>query len=512
MATCQICKREFTKLNAPHVKTHGLTMDEYYQQYDKEKHREQILLKFFKEHYITIKYRYIKYISDKLTCTVDTRAKTEKRRFPLSDTDIRAHIRGDYTIGIYFPSEYTKFIGLDLDVKDIDMLSSVFTALWNFGFSRENILMSSSGGKGYHIDIFLDRIIKKTVVSKFYEMLLKELGMTNSELEVRGAGAQGYKLPLGYHVKTGNYCFACDENGQELDDLETVQGIIKANADLVFDSLNMNYDLLVNESEIIEKEEFMISVPHTTLYENKGRRRKIEQILIYGLSEKGNRNNTCFEVALYYKTVENYCLADTLNRMTKWICDTWDSGAEPMSFLQSGELETVIKKAYKNPNYKFGAKYEDIIQFTEPQITEIFTITDSNGRKQESLRRLYFIMAIHSKGYSGINGTFYMTYEQIRNLGLKNRNSFLKQQIDELIELGKVERYDPAEERMKNGNIPPYNYKLPLFQQVLDQGTKSFICERTARCKDCIYITYGCLVNGAGVPEGSDCNGKLIVL
>ena len=495
------------------MKTHGLNMLEYYQRYDPEKYREQILLDFFKENYITVKYRYIKYISDKLIYTIDTRAKESgKRIIPLSDNDIRAHIRGNYTIGVYFPLEYTKFIGLDLDVNDIDILNSVFNALWNFGFSRENILISSSGGKGYHLDIFLDRLIKKTVVYRFYEMLLKELGMTNSELEVRGAGAQGYKLPFGYHIKTGNYCFACDENGQELDDLETVQGIVKANANLVFDSLNMNYDLLVNEAEIIQKEELIISIPHTTTYENKGRRRKIEQILIYGLNEKGNRNNTCFEVALYYKTVENYCLADTLSRMKKWILDTWDSGADPEGFLKSGELETIVKKAYKNPNYKFGAKYEEIIQFTEPQISEIFTVTNPNGRKQESLRRLYFVMAIHLKGYAGTNGMFYMTYDQIRDLGIKNRNSFLKQQIDELIELGKVERYEPANERMKNGNITPYNYRLPLFQQVLDQGTKSFTCERTARCKDCIYITYGCLVNNTDIPEGSDCNGKLIVL
>lgn len=508
MTKCKICEQQFKRLTPSHIKTHGLTMIEYYEKYDQEKHREKLITNFLNEYYVGIRYRYIKYISNEIIQTVDVRAK---KQIPLNDTNLKAHVQGDYTIGVYFPEKHTKFIGLDLDVPDIEKLESIFNALWSYGIPRESIFMSYSGNKGYHIDIFLNKMIKKTVVYRFYEMLLNELDLSEKELEVRGAGAQGYKLPLGTHVKTGKYCFACDEYGNQIDELQVIKGIEKADIGIIFNALNMNYEATKSDKQIIEYEEMTKSVPYTTQYENKGRRKKVEKVLYSGLRDTGDRNNTCFEVAMYCKDIENLCLADTIHRIETWIRETWKTGAKPEEFISSGEVEKISKKVYEH-NYKFNSKYDDLLRFTDVEIAEVFTVTNSHGGKQGGLRKLYHAMIIHAKGYAGKDGLFYMTYDQIRNLGLKNMNKHIKQQIDELIKLGKVERFEPGEERMKNGKTPPYKYRLPRFEEVRGQGNKYFTCENTSRCKDCIYITYGCLIQGQELPPNSSCHGKLIVL
>lgn len=511
MTKCKICGKELKKLTPSHLKTHGMSRIEYDKEHDQERYRQTCITELFLKHYVTVQNRYLKYGSNGMVYTVDVRANGNYKQIPLNKSNLAAHIRGEYCIGVYFLEEYTKFIGFDLDIIDTEKLELVYNTLFTYGIDTTSIFMSYSGNKGFHIDVLIDGLIKKTVVKKFYEMVLAETGLTSKELEIRGAGAQGYKLPLGYHPKTGSFCFLCDENGQKIDELQAIEHMTTTKPQAIYDALSINYEPIKNESRIVAAEEMKNSVPYTDQYENKGRRRRVEKLLYSGLSFSGDRNNSCFEVAMYCKDVMNLCLADTVAYIREWIQETWKANANPEQFLKTNEVEDVVKKVFKH-NYKFASRYDELLGFTDTEIEEVFTVENIHGRRQEGLRKLYHAMIIHAKGYAGTDGMFYMSYDQVRNLGLKNKNALIKEQIDELVKMGKVERHEPKEERMKNGKTSPYLYRLPDFELIKGTGTRFFSCEDTSRCKDCIYHTYGCLVNQSELPETATCHGKLLFL
>lgn len=511
MTKCKICGKELQRLTPSHANTHGISLVEYYKEYDQEQYRQTCITELFLKHYVTVQSRYLKYGSNGMVYTVDVRANGKYKQIPLNKSNLAAHIRGEYCIGVYFLEEYTKFIGFDLDIIDTEKLELVYNTLFTYGIDTTSIFMSYSGNKGFHIDVLIDGLIKKTVVRKFYEMVLAETGLTSKELEIRGAGAQGYKLPLGYHPKTGSFCFLCDENGQKIDELQAIEHMTTTKPQAIYDALSINYEPIKNESHIVAVEEMKNSVPYTDQYENKGRRRRVEKLLYSGLSFSGNRNNSCFEVAMYCKDVMNLCLADTVAYIREWIQETWKENANPEQFLKTNEVEDVVKKVFKH-NYKFASRYEDVTGLTDTEILEVYTVKHSNGKTQSGLHNLYYRMIIHAKGYAGADGIFSMSYDQIRNLGRNNSDSRFKSQIEELMKLGKVERYEPKEKRMKNGKTSPYLYRLPDFEKIRGTGTKVFSCETISRCKDCVYQTYNCLINQSELPEKSKCNGKVLFL
>ena len=511
MTKCKICGKELQRLTPSHANTHGMSLVEYYKEHDHERYRQTSIREFLLKHYVTVKSRYLKYGSNGMVYTVDVRTNGKYKQIPLNDGNLNAHIKGEYCIGVYFLKEYTKFIGFDLDIIDTEKLELVYNTLFTYGIDTTSIFMSYSGNKGFHIDVLIDGLIKKTVVKKFYEMVLAETGLTSKELEIRGAGAQGYKLPLGYHPKTGSFCFLCDENGQKIDELQAIEHMTTTKPQAIYDALSINYEPIKNESHIVAVEEMKNSVPYTDQYENKGRRRKIENILENGLSATGNRNKTCFEVALYCKDVRNLCLADTIIFIRNWIQETWKPYAEPERFLASKEIEQTVKSAF-NGKYKFSSRYEDVTCPTDTETSEVYTVKHSSGKTQSGLQNLYFRMIIHAKGYAGADGIFSMSYDQIRKLGINNNRSRFKSQIEELMKIRKLERYEPKEKRLKNGKTSPYLYRLPDFEKIRGTGTKVFSCETISRCKDCLYQTYNCLINQSEPPKNSKCNGKVLFL
>ena len=346
------------------------------------------------------------------------------------------------------------------------------------------MLITFSGKKGYHIDVFLNKMLDSSVIKNFYHVLLDDIGATTKEVELRGASRDGYKLPLGYHQGTNNYCAVVDENGMAIADyMDTVRAITPLQSEVIGTIININYNFDINEDQVIEVEEILDQVQGLKTYENTIAERieKILGIIEKGVQEQGNRNNTVFEVGLYLR-FKGLCLAEAKEFMTNWIDTKWGTNAKTNELMEESldTITNIYKKGYKLS----GAKE---ITISKPDINEIFTVTSKNKLQAKALRKLYFILLIHSRVYSDENGEFFMTYLQLEEAGAVTQRSFLKAQLKELEKRGKLlfirENHYTEGKLKKDPNI----YKLLAFNDIkVDFGVKTFKKCSGSNCVGCL--------------------------
>lgn len=501
MLLCKVCNKKFKRLTASHLKTHGLTYDEYLKKYEGEvyekKQQQQAIIDFFNEFYISVRYKFLKYLPNRkgLPITIDTRDNKEinskegskLREYPLCDSDLIAHLEGRETIGIFFPNNYTKLIGLDVDVPDTDLLYRLTMLLQSFGLNEKNILVSSSGGKGYHVDIFLANVLLREIVDNFHATILDMLNVDKKVIELRGGTSnQGYKLPLGVHFKTGAFCDICDFKGNRVENpLEVIKTREKANINVITSTARSVYVPIMTDEEYYEKEELINSIKLLPQYSNEleTKIKSIERLLENGVHEKGNRNNSIFNVALYLKD-QGYCLAETKKFIFKWISDKWSKSIIDKEVWT--QANTTIEHIYKHDK-PFITKEKDIT-ISDIEIKEILSVKTRNKLQTRALRRLYYALAIHSKAFADKNGVFYMTYEQMAQVGLNPDRKDLKRQLEKLAELGKliIVRSGRSRKKLPNKYSLPAFKPNPVVQNTKTQSKTFKICHLEEKCSNCL--------------------------
>lgn len=169
------------------------------------------------------------------------------------------HLNGENILGVFANEapEYTKFICFDVDTKEKVYLDTLIHVLKNnYNVQEENLLVSYSGNKGYHVDLFFNKneygmFPKVGTAQLFYYRVVKDVQdelLSNEQkltvnidkiIEFRPTSKQGCKLPLGVHFKTGNYCnlFKTSEAVEEVtkeEVVEKLQSVVKLNIEELF--------------------------------------------------------------------------------------------------------------------------------------------------------------------------------------------------------------------------------------------------------------------------------------
>jgi|GEM_PF-1450007 len=130
---------------------------------------------------------------------------------------VKNHLQGHYTLGVFADEIFTKFICFDVDVKDPQMAKwtvyKLVNTLQELGILGEYIYISTSGNKGYHVEIFFNKPVFNTDIKQFYLMVLNYAELLNidyGKVELRPTHTQGVKLPLGKHFTTNRICWYVD--------------------------------------------------------------------------------------------------------------------------------------------------------------------------------------------------------------------------------------------------------------------------------------------------------------
>ncbi len=486
---CKVCGQQLKRLTNSHLKRHGLTYAAYQQIYEPEAAARQVAVKFINDFYITRRSRWLEYSNGK-AYTVSNRA------WKLNDSDIMQHLSGSKGIGVYFPEKVSKFIGLDIDSLDVGLLNRVYRGVMQYGIDDCNILMSFSGGKGYHVDVFLSEPVDKVVINSFYEALLFDIDATEKQVELRGGGGQAYKLPLGYHYKTGAYCCPVDEFGNEIS-LEILQQIRPVESRVIFDAVDINYSpdqfaaLKIQHEDLLESIELLESHSRT----NEMTIKQTEALIDAGQPAEGDRHKALRLIASYCKDVKSYCLGETVDFLKNWINKTWKK-TFPAEWLRNAE--TVARSVFKT-GFIFRVHANEI-SISLPEIREIFSVKTGNKLQTEALRRLYYIFLLQSKAYAGADGVFYMSRNQIGAMGAKQNPIVLQQQIEQLKKLGKLmvvkRNQNAGKGNSRNKFKKPNNYKLIQFETYVKEIKKTFnICGKSEKCKNCFYVALSYLAD-----------------
>lgn len=137
---------------------------------------------------------------------------------PLDQHHLEYHLCRYYAVHVFAGYTSSKFVCFDVDHSSWSTVASLIDAIEEWGIPRRYIYPSTSGNKGYHIDVFFQHPVATAVLEKFYKQVLRIAGLSKSLVEFRPTHTHSIKLPLSVHPKTGCICWFLDrETGDPYD-------------------------------------------------------------------------------------------------------------------------------------------------------------------------------------------------------------------------------------------------------------------------------------------------------
>lgn len=505
MVKCPYCDAEFKKITTNHLKKHNVKYEEYLKEYENDKYSRLIIAEFILNYYSPDTDKYIEqvfnkkmkkynwttkytigniFLEKKIESSQSRSIKLQRfnsrkgvRKFPFGKSDIINHLKNKTTIGIYNTNEESSFLTFDIDEDNLDYVERIYENLIRLGIEDDEILMSYSGNKGYHITLFFIKPIAKEELKKFFNLILQESSLfgirreNQSEVvEPLGISSQAIKLPLSINRKNeldytkicnwedwekrqsqgkGNFCYLINEYGCEIKTLEKIDSMKKINESKILKANNDFY------------EEFSCNKHNVQAFEmnedeiNASIESKLEKSI-----EAGERNKTLLEIAIYNKSKgmsaednERFLLNFSSNKKH---CFT-TSMKENIR-----EISSMIKTIYFSDGadkYRTATCIKELT-FNKNEILEILTIKD------EALRKLYFVLFTHFKLYGNkTTNEFFMKYERIRDM-LKIDGTTINKRLIALENLKKItfvrkgERDKDSSEYRNLANIYRLSYEI----------------------------------------------------
>lgn len=483
--TCEICGKEYKRL-AAHVKKHGITWREYLAKYQPARYEEEEKIDLLMDLYVTVRYKILIQTMGGHYFTYDTTAFGVKRTWPLNRADARNHLQGRCALGVFFPEYTSKVLGLDIDMPGSDSKAKFALRVLYHTVTKylppKAIVCSFSGNKGYHLDIFFAEAVPKEKLEAFYHKILEETGYGKNEIEARGTGEQGYKLPLGYHQKTGGYCYLCNSDSEPLqDELEALRGVQKAESYLLDEAIKD-----IRETAQVEQEKNLIlsEIKPLEVYSDpSGLIKHLEKV---GITEAGTRHNTARKLAHLYK-MHGLDQTEIESKLLEW-----HKTLNPELYESTQtEIEKDCKELALNATSYEGFKWIS----RRPVITkdEVMQALEIKGKP---LRRLYYALLIHAKTYADKEtGAFSMTYKQIGEAlahSSPDRGHYRKQ-LDKLEQLGLVEVVRAGEidrEALNDGELRrlPNKYRLLNINLEAKPSDGFVVCDKVCPCSFCFDV------------------------
>lgn len=405
------------------------------------------VLQWINERYITTRKRFIEQYTDKDSGEaryITYNRDNNKKEIVLADYLVKQHLQQKRTIGVFSGEIGSKFISFDVDYEDIDKaqdmaLSIIQTLRGEFALREHEILLTFSGSKGYHVEVFFYEMVPNSKLKQFYDLMLRIVEATTIDVELRPTPRQGVKLPLSINRKTGKKCSIIHkEYLYEMEDesLLSTQAIEFSRIESQMEDLLEFFPEAVKDDNPVDKEKEK-KIQNTNLdFKKVVKADYIEQVLQVGtLIESNSRHNVVLGIASLFNT-EGRTLEEAMNTSWEIIERTY---YELNHFLDASwtlstlkkETKRVVTLVFKN-GIKLGTKAKPVFLSKE----DIMFTLKANSQKE---REMLMIMLVHAKKYSNKEETFSLTYSQIARYGATNNRSRAKKYCESLQEQGLLE-------------------------------------------------------------------------
>lgn len=376
-------------------------------------------------HYITYRQRYLMQRQDG-----DGYSTINK---PLHDGLLKAHLEQNITIGVFAGRLITKFICFDVDAREDAQAVTrdlIELLIVKYGLSAANILLSASGSKGYHVELFFDEPITLQAAKQFYMIVLHDLSVTSNIVELRPT-AQGVKLPLSLHRKTGAICHILDHAyfkplpATALFDVEQIETA------LFCEQLNDYWTykpLRITETEAVAFEavvdDMQLDIPID--YSERIQYAIQHKMLLY----PNTRHTTTLLLAIYFKDL-GISYPDTMRHIYdilhhSFVVQRDFYSTDTTTLLIDVEINRITKIVYERDYHIHHTRSNKPLRFYKEDV--LFTLTP----KRLNVQKLLFSMLCHSKRFATKDGVFYMSYAQMTAYGNTGDRKRLIAAVNEL--------------------------------------------------------------------------------
>lgn len=428
------------------------------------------------ELYITTRRRY-------LVQTDQTYFENNKNKrsnvWVLNDGMLTRHLDGRNTYGIFNANGANKFITFDVDFEDDEQTAKratmeiIATLITRYNITLENIHVSISGGKGYHIDLFFDEALPVEVVGRFYQNVIKDAGYTPSEVEFRPTWTQGVKLPLGIHQRTGRRCWFVNARTLEpIESFDYLNDVEPLPAALIKDGAIE----LTDEQEAEFREIEARTDTTVTAVDTSDALQRSAQILKAGrLVASNTRHSTTVKLAIFFYS-QGFEQQEAVEAIMEILHNTpreyFSKGSSPEYWRK--EAERIVNLAFER-NYTLGNADKPITIYRS-EIVEVLKV----GTFRQ--KQLAYAMLVTSKRYGKV---FYLTMKSgMAMLGTKSKPT-VNTAIKKLVEVGFIEyvrkgELDKARSK-ESGHVvfKPNKYRLLVSEPVEGEPSVEVTAEQS---------------------------------
>lgn len=348
----------------------------------------------------------------------------------LTDHWLLRHVQGETTLGVFAGQTFSKFICFDVDTSELTesrhiTYRLVDTLMHEYNIPSKYIHVSYSGHKGYHVEIFFNHVLEVTKLQQFYYDVLATMNEEQHVIEFRPTFGQGVKLPLSFHRKTGRKCHYCDRATLEAVDDEYILTIEPMDLDefnlLVFEDGDQVFTLPEQVATQYEQVRDRINI------DNKARD-ELESEMIQILERnklkfKGSRHRVTLFLSMFLYS-QGWEKEDAEARILEVMDTTWRTARGFIAATTTWKtVKTEVQKAVRytyERGYVLGSGKKEIT-ITRDELIKCMTPEKMHHKE------LLFSMLIHSKKHAGREGTFYMPYSTMTQMGnTKNRTRLVK--------------------------------------------------------------------------------------
>lgn len=437
------------------------------------------LINKFNQLFISKRTKYL--ILDKNGNYKQINKRNSSKFYMLNDNHIKNHLNRKETLGVYSGDFRTLFICFDVDFHNPNLAKwytyKVVDSLISLGIPSKYIYISTSGNKGYHVDVYFNKMISLDQCKAFFELVMEhgQLYSNEGKIEFRPS-TQGLKLPLGINFKNKdsktNKCWYVDydKNLQPIKNYTYILDVEQINADIVYDILTSSKDLTINdlpaltcEGLEVESNKDYFDINHKPLpiykYDPNTTIEAAMKLEEEGLTHKGTRHDSLFLLCRLYNHL-GYTQIENEQMLYEWLL-------KQDRFTYQSPLNECKKDIKQIASYI----YEKGIGLTNPEKEIKVTYSEMlNILKAKNIndKLIAYSMLIHSKRYANKKGIFYMSYKQMAEAtGLTEKTTY--RNINKLEELGILE----IVERNVNAGNSKNKFKKPNKYRFIEYNIKS---------------------------------------
>jgi hypothetical protein len=326
-----------------------------------------------------------------------------------------------------------------------------------FNIRRQDIHVSISGNKGYHIDLFFDKPLPIREIRAFYDQVMTVVGdLPNGQIEFRPSWTQGVKLPLGIHQKTGNRCWFCDN--ETLTPIKSFEYLLEVQP--MYSSIITDADFGLTGEQASEFEAVAAETNiKVNIVDQSAALQKARRILEAGrLTESNSRHDTTFKLACFYNSQgfePDEAIAAIMEILHATPRQYFSKDSTPDHWLK--ETKRLVAYAFEK-DIKLGNADKPVRIYK----SEILAVLQCGPFKK---KQMLYAMLVTSKRYGP---TFYLTTKTaMAMIGTTSRDT-VQSAIKTLVKNGYVEYKRKGEidraRSLETGQVrhKPNKYRLSL--------------------------------------------------